>query len=347
MEYSIQTTEEFKKGVGNTPLIKIESISKEINRNIYFKAEYLNSGKSIKDRAAIFLLEDAISKGNIQPGGTIVEATAGNTGIALALLGRSYNPPYKVRLYVPETLVEEKITILKELGAEVIKCKNVAQDHPEYVNNLAKKYAKETPNCFHVNQFDNVANRTAHFKTTGPEIYKELNGQINGFIVAAGTSGTFSGISQYLKSQDPNIKTYYADREGSGIFSYITSKGDNWDAEGESFVEGVGKLAPTGNMTDALELADGAIRIIDEEVIITIYKLIHRDGIRPGGSGGLNIAAARKLALQLPEGSTVVTTVADTSDRYGSKLFNKKWLIEKNYWDKIPVEFRYLASYPS
>jgi cysteine synthase A len=248
-------------------------------------------------------------------------------------------------LYVPEVLVPEKIQILEELGATVIKCPVVPPDHAEFVNNLARLYAEQNENAYHVNQMDNTANRNAHFTTTGPEIWRQTEGNIDGFIVGAGTSGTFSGVSQFLKTKNPNVKTYFADREGSGIYSYITSKGANWDAEGTSFVEGIGKLAPTGNMADALELADGAIRILDGEVITTIYNLIHEEGISPGASGGLNIAAARKLALTLPEGATVVTTVADTSERYASKLFNKEWLIEKGHWEGIPKHLQYLANY--
>lgn len=329
--------------IGNTELIKIDSISNEIKRNVYFKAEYTNPGGSIKDRAVLFLLNDAIATGKIQPGGTLVEATAGNTGIALAFLANTYVPPFKVRLFVPETLVEEKLNILIDHGAEVVKCPLVKPDDPLYMNNQAKLYAAQNSNAFHINQFDNLQNRNSHFETTGPEIFQQTNGKIDAFICGCGTGGTFAGISEYLKSQNPEIKTFCSDNEGSGLYTFLTTDGKSWEPQGTAFVEGIGRLGMCENMSDILKLSDGVIRITNLDVIITIYKLIHDDGFRVGGSGGLNIAAARKLAETLPEGSIVVTTVADVADRYASKLFNKQWLTENGYFDKIPQDLQYLA----
>ncbi len=345
-EYPKVTREEFIKGVGNTPLIKIESLSKETGREIYTKAEFLNSGKSIKDRAAIYLLNNALSKGLIRPGGTLVEATAGNTGVALALLARTYDPPFKIRLYVPESLVQAKIDILESLGATVIKCPLVPSDDPEFFNTQAVNYAQENDNCVHVNQMDNLENRKAHFETTGPEIWKQTDGKIDAFIVGCGTGGTFSGVSSYLKEiSNGKVKAFIADREGSGLHSYIQSKGDNWDHEGESFVEGVGKLSLTGNLNDVLSIADGSFRALDIDVIITLYRLLDEDHLSVGASGAMNIFCAKQLALTLPKGSVVVTSTADSGERYAGKVFNKEWLIEKGHWDKIPEHLRKYATY--
>lgn len=345
-EYPTVTIDEFIKGVGNTPLIKIESLSKETGRSIYIKAEYSNSGKSIKDRAAIYLLKNALSKGELQPGGTLVEATAGNTGIALALLARTYNPPFKVRLYVPETLVQAKIDTLESLGAKVVKCPIVAPEDPLFMNNQAITCSKETENAIHVNQMDNLENKRAHYETTGPEIWEQTNGKIDGFIAGCGTGGTFSGVSTYLKEKsNGQVKCYIADKEGSGLHSYIQSKGENWDHEGQSFIEGVGKLALTGNLKDVLDLADGSFMGLDSDVLITLYRLMDEDKLSVGASSAMNILCAKYLALTLPEGSIVVTTAADSSDRYASKVFNKEWLIEKGHWDKIPQHLQKYATF--
>lgn len=342
-EYPNFTREEFLKGVGNTPLVKIESLSKEIGRNVYFKAEYENSGKSIKDRAVMYLLEDQINAGNLSDGGTIVEATAGNTGIGLCLLANSYKRGFKVRLYLPKSIIAAKINCLKSLGAEVVLCEPVPPSDPNFPNTLAKVYAKTHENTIHLNQFENLSNRRSHYETTGPEIWEQIGGKVDGFTCGAGTGGTFSGIATYLKEQDPTVKAYLADKEGSGFFSYITSKGESWDHEGGSFVEGIGGLGLTGQLHDVLDVADGAFQIPDREVIVMIYSLIAKDNIKVGASGGLNICAAKKLALSLPEGSNVVTTVADGCERYASKLFNKDWLMENGHWCHIPEELKWVS----
>ncbi|CCH46827.1 Cystathionine beta-synthase [Wickerhamomyces ciferrii] len=345
-EYPIVTKEEFIKGVGNTPLVKIESLSKETGRDIYIKAEFKNSGKSIKDRAAIYLLNDALSKGTLKEGGTLVEATAGNTGVALALIARTYNPPFKVVLYIPETTVTEKINVLESLGCTVIKASIVPPDHPEFMNTLAIKYAETHENTIHINQMDSLVNRQAHYETTGPEIWKQTNGKINAFVASCGTGGTYTGIASYLKEvSNGKVLNYVSDREGSGLHSYVQSKGTSWEAEGSSFVEGVGKTAHTGNTEGILNYTDGSYRILDEEVLVTMYKLLDEDNLSVGASSALNITAAKKLALTLPKGSIVVTTAADSSERYASKAFNKEWLIENGHWDKIPQHLQKHANY--
>jgi len=345
-EYPTVTREEFIKGVGNTPLVKVESLSKETGCQIYCKVESHNSGKSIKDRAAVYLLNDCLVKGLIQPGGTLVEATAGNTGVALALLGRTYNPPFKVRLYVSENLVQAKIDVLESLGAEVIKCKDVAPDHPECANTLAIKYAKEHENCCHVNQMDNLANKRSHYETTGPEIWKQTDGKIDAFIAACGTGGTYVGISEYLKeASNGKVQCYLSDREGSGLHSFIQSKGKSWDRAGQSFVEGVGRTSLNKNMQDVLEITDGSFNSLDSEVIVTLLKVLDQDQLSVGGSSALNLTCATKLAKTLPKGSVIVTTAADSNDRYASKVFNKKWLMENDHWDKIPEHLQKYCTY--
>lgn len=347
-EYPKITRDEFIKGVGNTPLIKIKSLSNETGCDIYCKAEFFNSGKSIKDRAAIYLLNDAMSKGLVQPGGTLVEATAGNTGIALALLGRTFNPPFKVRLYVPETLVQAKIDVLETLGAKVIKCPtNVPADHPESFNNKAINYCKENEEAFHVNQMDNLENKRSHYETTGPEIWRQTDGKIDAFIAACGTGGTYAGIATSLKDVSKGeVKCYVADREFSGLHSFVQSKGTSWEHEsGESFVEGVGRQSLTRNLDDLLEFTDGSFNALDSEVILMLYKLLDEENLSVGGSSGLNICCAKKLAQTLPKGSVIVTTAADAGERYASKVFNKEWLKEKGHWDKIPEHLQKYATY--
>ncbi|KAH3683156.1 hypothetical protein WICPIJ_005899 [Wickerhamomyces pijperi] len=345
--YPQLTTEQYIKGIGQTPLFKLETISKRINRNIFIKEEYLNSGTSIKDRAANRLLQDALKTGKLTPGGTIVEATAGNTGLSLALLARTYTPPFSVELFVPESLVVEKIQLLESLGVIVHKCSVVPPDHPDYFNNQAIRFAELTPDAYHVNQMDNIVNRQSHYESTGPEIYQQLKGEVHGFVASVGTGGTFCGIASFLKRQDPNVKTAIVDPQGSGLYSYVTTHGESWEPiEGGSFVEGVGKKSLTGQMHDILEITDLAFKGNDTKVIITIYELFS-EGIDIGGSAGLNVNGAIELALTLPEGSNVVTTAADSSGRYASKLFNKEYLIEKGHWEKIPDHLKKFATYNS
>lgn len=332
--------------MGNTPLMKFETLSKEIGRNIYFKAEFLNPGHSIKDRAACYLLDSAIKSGKLSPGGTLSEATAGNTGIALALLARSYDPPFKVRLFVPDVLIQDKIDLLESVGCTVVKCpSDVTVNDPLFFNNQAMQYAEDHENTVFVNQMGNTENRRAHYENTGPEIWSQLNGKVDGFTASAGTGGTLIGVSSYLKEKSGGkCQCWAADRFGSGLCSYVKSQGKSWESEGSSFVEGIGKKSLTGQMDDTLELLDGAVTITDTECVVTCYRLFHEQGIWIGPSAALNICAARDLAKTLPEGSNVVTTAADYADNYASKLFNKRWLQENGHWDSIPEEMRKYAT---
>lgn len=330
--------------VGNTPLVKFKSLSKEIGRNVYFKLESANPGLSIKDRAASYLFRDALLAG-LPAGGTLCEGTAGNTGISLALLARSYDPPYKVRLFVPDVLIQDKIDLLESLGCTVIKCRSdVGADHPEFFNTLAIRYAADHEGHYFVNQMSNTSNRRAHFETTGPEIWRQLEGRVDGFITSAGTGGTLAGVSSFLKTKNPQLVCWTADRHGSGLTNFITTGGQSWDSEGESFVEGIGKKFLTEQMLDTLDYVEHGVTIDDTEAIITIYRLFHEQGVWIGPSAGLNIAAAKQLAAALPEGSNVVTTAADLPWNYASKLFNQDWLKEKGHWEAIPEDLKQYAS---
>ncbi|KAG7824845.1 hypothetical protein KL909_002067 [Ogataea angusta] len=337
-----KTSPEFFAKVGKTPLVLLKSISRSIGRNIYVKLEYHNPTGSVKDRAAVKLLQDSIERG-LKPGGTLVEATAGNTGISLAVLSRLAG--YKLVLFVPETLIQAKIDKLTGLGAEVFKAENYPDNHPKHMNSLAAIYAKEHDNTIHVNQMNNLVNQQAHYETTGPEIWKQLEGSVDAFVAGAGTGGTFSGVSKYLKEvSDGRVKTIIADRQGSGLHHYIQTNGESFDAEGESFVEGIGKLGLVDNIKDVLNLANDSLQISDIEALNTIYRLIDEEDLRVGASAGVYVAAAIKVAESLPPGSNVVTVIPDAVDIYAKKVFSKQWLVEQDHWDKIPSEYKKYAT---
>lgn len=343
------TKDAYYKKIGNTPLIKHESLSQETGRNIYFKAEWVNPGQSIKDRAMSFLLEDALNSGQVQPGGTLVESTGGNSGISLALLAKSYTPPFKVELFVPDVLIEDKVKLLEELGCTVHKCPfiNVAPSDPRFFTTAGKLFAEKTKNCVYVDQMDNLSNRNAHYKTTGPEIWDALNGKIDGFASSVGTGGTFSGNASFFKDKSNGAtQCWFADRVGSGLYGFFKSGGEAWGTDTTpSIVEGIGKWNLNGNIHDALTLGDNAVIITDREALLMVYQLIVDQDVWIGLSGGLNLCAAKLLALSLPEGSNVVTVVPDGADKYASKLFSKRWLQQSGHWDHIPVEQRKLASF--
>lgn len=341
------TREEFVGRVGNTSLIKHESLSKELKRNIYFKAEYENPGQSIKDRAVLNLLDDVIKSGRIQPGGTLVESTGGNSGVSLALMAKLYTPPFKVVLFVPDNLIQDKVELMESLGCTVHKCPAAAAPtHRDCFTNAAKIHAEGTPGCVFVDQMNNLNNRRAHYDGTAPEIWKALDGKVDGFVAAAGTGGTFMGIASYFKdNSDGKTQCWFSDKVGSGLCNFVKTAGASWVCEpASSFVDGIGKHNLTGQMQDALKIADGATTITDTEAIKMIYQLIKEQDCWLGASGGLNLCAAKQLALTLPEGSNVVTTVADGADKYESKLFSKKWLQANGHWDALEGMQEY-ASY--
>jgi cysteine synthase A len=315
--------------IGNTPLIKLRRASEATGCTILGKAEFMNPGQSVKDRAALFIIDDAINKGLLQPGGVIVEGTAGNTGIGLALVGNAKG--FRSVIVIPETQSQEKKDMLRLCGAELVEVPAVGYANPNnYVKvsgRLAEQLAKTEPNgAIWANQFDNVANREGHIKTTGPEIWNQTDGKVDGFICAAGTGGTLAGIGIALKERNANIKIGLADPMGAALYSYYTT--GVLKSEGSSITEGIGQ----GRITKNLEGApiDIPYQIPDEEAVPLIFDLLQYEGLCLGGSSGINIAGAIRLARELGPGHIIVTVLADYGTRYQSKLFNPEFLRSKN-----------------
>ncbi len=309
--------------VGNTPLIRLNRFSQETGCEILGKAEFLNPGGSVKDRAALYMILDAEEKGLLKPGGTVVEGTAGNTGIGLAHICNAKG--YKCLIVIPDTQSQEKIEALKTLGAEVRTVPAVPyKDLNNYVR-LSGKIASEMENAIWANQFDNLANRRSHYETTGKEIWEQTDGKVDVWVTATGTGGTLAGVSMYLKEKNPVIKTVLADPMGSGLYSYV--KTGQTHAEGSSITEGIGNSRVTVNLINAL--IDDAIQIEDIEAVRVVYRLLQEEGLFLGGSTGINVAAAVQLAKQLGSGHTIVTILCDSGTRYQSRLFNREWLAQK------------------
>ncbi|MBG1267171.1 cysteine synthase A [Nostoc sp. WHI] len=313
----------FVGAVGNTPLIRLNSFSEETGCEILAKAEFLNPGGSVKDRAALYIIKDAEEKGLLKPGGTVVEGTAGNTGIGLAHICNAKG--YKCLIIIPDTQSQEKIDALKALGAEVRAVPSVPYKDPNNYVKLSGRVAAELENAIWANQFDNLANRRAHYETTGPEIWVQTDGKIDAWITATGTGGTFAGVALYLKEQNPAIKCVVADPLGSTLYSYI--KTGEIKMEGNSITEGIGNGRVTANMQGAP--ADDAIQIDDKEALRVVYQLLRKDGLLMGGSTGINVGAALALAKQLGPGHTIATILCDSGSRYQSRIFNREWLASK------------------
>jgi cysteine synthase len=313
----------FVNAVGNTPLIRLNSFSDQTGCEILGKAEFLNPGGSVKDRAALYIIEDAEAKGLLKPGGTVVEGTAGNTGIGLAHICNAKG--YKCLIVIPDTQSQEKMDALRVLGAEVRAVPAVPYKDPNNYVKLSGRLAAETENAVWANQFDNLANRIAHYETTGPEIWVQTDGKIDAWVSSTGTGGTYAGVAMYLKEKNSNIKTVLADPMGSGLYSYV--KTGEIHMEGSSVTEGIGNSRVTGNLEGAP--IDDAIQVDDRECIRVIYQLLRKDGLFMGGSVGINVGAAVALAKQLGPGHTIVTVLCDGGTRYQSKLYNPQWLAEK------------------
>ncbi|KDE04122.1 cysteine synthase [Microbotryum lychnidis-dioicae p1A1 Lamole] len=327
----------FVGAIGNTPLIRISSLSEETGCEILGKAEFTNPGGSVKDRAALGLVQWAEKQGLIKPGGTIVEGTAGNTGIGLAHVCRARG--YKCVIYMPNTQSQEKIDLLRMLGAEVYPVPPVAFENPENYNHQAKRHAERLDNAAWVNQFDNYhGNRQAHIDTTGPEIWEQtrlLPGGLQAFICSTGTGGTLAGITRILKEKsEGKVQCWLADPPGSCLESFINR--GTLDRVGGSITEGIGQGRVTDNLKQDIDLLDGALFIPDEETIRMIYHLLDKDGLYFGASTALNVVAAKKLAQKLGKGSRVVTVLCDGAYRYQSRLFSKKWLESKGLLKEIP-----------
>jgi cysteine synthase A len=313
----------FVDTVGHTPLIRLHSFSEETGCEILAKAEFLNPGGSVKDRAALYIIQDAEEKGLLKPGGTVVEGTAGNTGIGLAHICNAKG--YKCLIIIPNTQSQEKMDALRALGAEVRPVPAVPYKDPNNYVKLSGRIASEMENAIWANQFDNLANRRAHYETTGPEIWAQTDGKVDAWVTSTGTGGTFAGVAMYLKEKNPAIKCVLADPMGSGLYSYV--KTGEIKTEGNSITEGIGNTRITANMEGAP--ADDAIQIDDTEAIRVVYQLLRKDGLFMGGSTGINIAAAVALAKQMGPGHTIVTILCDSGSRYQSRIFNYEWLESK------------------
>ena len=315
--------------IGNTPLIRLKQASELTGCNIYGKAEYFNPGESVKDRAALFIVQDALNRKLISKGGTIVEGTAGNTGIGLAVVCKEYD--LKLKIVIPRTQSIEKKETLKKLGAELIEVDAVPYANPKNYIKQSKQIAEDlnkvTSNgVYWANQFDNTVNTEAHIKTTAEEIWNQTAGAVDGFTCAVGTGGTLAGVSIGLKNKNKDIKVALSDPMGSALFSYV--KNDKLESAGNSITEGIGNGRITKNFDKAL--VDEAFQTDDIEALNLVYDLIEKQKIVLGGSSGINIAGAIKLAKQMGPGKTIVTILCDHGKRYASKIFNKEFLKNKN-----------------
>ena len=314
--------------IGNTPLIRLRGPSERTGCEILGKAEFMNPGQSVKDRAALFIVKDAMARGLLKPGGTIVEGTAGNTGIGLAMVGNALG--MKSVIVIPDTQSQEKKDTLRLLGARLIEVPAVPYKDPNNYVKISGRIAdelKHEPNgALWANQFDNIANRQAHIETTGPEIWRQTEGTVDGFTCAVGTGGTLAGVAIALKARNPNVAIAAADPMGAAIYSWI--KFGELNAEGSSITEGIGQSRVTGNLVDAP--IDDAFQITDEEALPLCFDLLEHEGLCLGASSGINIAGAIRLAEKLGRGHTIVTILADYGTRYQSKLFNPEFLRSKN-----------------
>ena len=318
----------FAETVGNTPLIRLREVSEETGCEILGKAEFLNPGSSVKDRAALFIIKDAEERGALKPGGLIVEGTAGNTGIGLALCGNARG--YRTLIVIPETQSQEKKDMLRLCGVELKEVPAVPyKDSNNYVHvaeRLAQEMAKtETNGVLYANQWDNTANRRAHLEGTGPEIWEQTDGKVDGFICSIGTGGTLAGVSMFMKEKKPDVVIGLADPLGASLYSYFTT--GELKGEGSSITEGIGQGRITGNLEDMV--VDMPFRISDAEALPYVFNLLKHEGLCLGGSSAINIAGAVKMAKEMGPGHTIVTILCDYGTRYQSKLFNPAFLKEK------------------
>ncbi len=321
----MNTTPDFCGTIGNTPLIRLNRLSELTGCEISGKAEFLNPGGSVKDRAALGIVMDAEEKGLLRPGGTIVEGTAGNTGIGLTLVGNAKG--YKTIIIIPNTQSPEKMELLTHIGAEVRPVPPAPYSDPGNYNHIAKQVADELDNGYWANQFDNTANTQFHVATTGPEIWKQTNGKVNAFVTAIGTGGTLAGVTSYLKSQNENIQTVCVDPYGAAMWSWF-KHGHLDDDDGDSIAEGIGQ----GRVTDNVALAkiDEAHRCHDRHMLTIVKHLIAEEGLFLGASSGINVGGAVKTALAGGPGQTIVTILCDTAQKYMSRLFDQDWLTEND-----------------
>ncbi|TMG85665.1 MAG: cysteine synthase A [Betaproteobacteria bacterium] len=313
----------FAGSVGKTPLIRLGTLSRDTGCEILGKAEFLNPGGSVKDRAALYIIRDAEQRGALGPGGTVVEGTAGNTGIGLAHICSARG--YRCVIVIPETQSPEKMDLLRVLGAEVRPVPAVPYRDPNNYVKLAGRVAAEMPNAIWANQFDNVVNRQAHYETTGPEIWTDTHGRIDAFVCATGTGGTLAGVGRYLKEQKPPVRIVLADPMGSALYNYV--KSGELKLEGSSITEGIGSSRVTANLQGAP--IDDALQIPDQECVAMVYHLLRHEGLFVGGSTGINVCAAVRLAREMGPGHTIVTLLCDRGSLYLGRLFNPAFLASK------------------
>ncbi len=320
----MQITADFAAAVGNTPLIRLNRLSDETGCEILGKAEFMNPGGSVKDRAALWIVREHEKSGALQSGGTVVEGTAGNTGIGLVHICNARG--YPCVIYMPDNQSPEKVEILKTLGAEVRVVPTVPYRDEMNYQKQAGRYAASLPNAVWANQFDNTANRLAHCESTGPEIWRQTEGRVDAFVSAVGTGGTLAGVSEYLKGKRDDVLTVLADCMGSALYSYVTT-GEAVMSEGPSITEGIGNSRVTDNLSGAP--VDDAVQVTDQAMVSTIYRLLREEGWFFGSSTGLNVHAAAEVARRLGPGHTVVTVLCDTGAKYQSRLFDREWLAER------------------
>ena len=315
--------EGFIGAIGNTPLIRLGTLSAETGCEILAKAEFLNPGGSVKDRAALGIIEDAERHGRLRRGGTVVEGTAGNTGIGLAHICAARG--YRCIIVIPDNQSPEKLDLLRQLGAEVRPVPPKPYSDPDNYQKIAGRLAATLPGAIWANQFDNTANREIHYRTTGPEIWRDTEGRIDAFVCATGTGGTLAGVARYLKERKPSVRIALADPMGSALYHWVLD--GELLAEGSSITEGIGTSRVTANLEGTP--IDSALRVDDQQCVNMVYRLLREEGLFVGGSSGINLGAAVQLAADLGPGHTVVTLLCDRGGLYGGRLFNPAWLREK------------------
>jgi cysteine synthase A len=318
--------------VGNTPLLRLHGLSKLTGCEILGKAEFMNPSGSVKDRTALGIISDAEAKGLLQPGQTIIEGSAGNTGIGLTLIGHAKG--YRTVIVIPETQSSEKINLLRALGAEVVTVPEKPHRDPGNFNRVAQRLA-ETNGWFWANQFDNIANRQAHYGSTGPEIWAQTQGTVSAFVAAVGTGGTLAGTSLFLKERNPKTAVVCADPYGAAMWSWFTH-GNTETQDGDSFVEGIGQTRVTKNLEGVV--VDRAYRIKDQSAVTIIYQLLREEGLFLGLSAGINLAGAVRFAQEHGPGQTIVTILCDAGLKYQSRLFNPAWLKSHNLDTRLRLE---------
>jgi len=320
----MRIVQDFVDAVGRTPLMRLRRVSEATGCEIYGKAEFMNPGGSVKDRAARAIVLDAERRGQLKPGGTVVEGTAGNTGIGLVHVCHARG--YRCVIVMPDNQSPEKYALIEALGAEVRRVKTVPYSDPNHYQKVAGRLAGELPDAIWANQFDNTANRRAHAETTGPEIWEQTGGRIDAFVSASGTGGTIAGVSEYLKSRSTKVRTVLADPPGSALYEFVRNGVVKATGSG-SITEGIGIGRVTANMQGAP--IDDAVHIEDVETVQYVYRTLREEGLFLGSTSGINVAAAVRVARELGPGHTIVTVLCDTGSKYLSRLFNRDWLRQK------------------